>query len=50
MHQRRGGGLLQGVLGALEIAGARDEGGKTPPPISLHHLRQPVLDLSLIHI
>jgi hypothetical protein len=44
VHEGRGGGLLQRVLGALEIARAGDEGGQKPPPIGAQRLLQRRLD------
>ena len=42
MHQRRSGGFLQRILGALQIAGACDKGGHQPPPVSAQRLFQGV--------
>ena len=40
MNQRRGGGVLQGVLGQLKVADTGNEGRQDPPPIGAQGLIQ----------
>jgi hypothetical protein len=40
VDQRRSGCFLKRILGTLEIADPRDEGGQKPPPVFGKHPRE----------